>query len=121
VKALPTKPQGRPLLLGQELDKSVPSYPEVFRVAGGVVNTVIVMAAGKGIVRGKDVTLLSSNGGSIVITKNRVKLLLRQMNYDASALMLESCLCHSLRSSRNFLLADIRPVILMNDDLTRLS
>ena len=79
--SLPTKPQGRPLLLGQELDKSVQDYIEALRVAGGVVNTAIVMAAANGIVSAKDVTLLASRGGNIEINKDWAKSLLRLMKY----------------------------------------
>lgn len=69
VTSLPTKPQGRPLLLGQELDKAVQDYIEALRIAGGVVNTAIIMAAANGIISAKDVTLLTSHGGNIEINK----------------------------------------------------
>ena len=49
VKSLPTKTQGRPILLGAELDKFVQDYINALRVAGGVVNTAIVQAASSGI------------------------------------------------------------------------
>ena len=45
VKALPTKTQGRPLLLGEELDKCVQEYIKNLREIGGVVNTAIVIGA----------------------------------------------------------------------------
>ena len=41
VKVLPTKTQGRPLLLGEELDKCVQDYIKNLREIGGVVNTAI--------------------------------------------------------------------------------
>ena len=81
VKCLPTKAQGRPLLLGQELDKAVQEYIEATRAAGGVVNTAIVMAAAVGIVSSRDVTKLSSNGGYVNITKTWAKSLLKRMGY----------------------------------------
>ena len=50
VKVLPTKTQGRPLLLGEELDKCVQDYIKNLREIGGVVNTGIVIGAANGIV-----------------------------------------------------------------------
>ncbi len=58
IKALSTKQQGRPLLLGQELDNSILDHIEALRVLDGVVNTHIVMAATVGIIKAKDITLL---------------------------------------------------------------
>ena len=65
---VPTK-HGRPLLIGAELDAKVERYINVLRDNGVVINTQIVVAAGKGLVTGTDKTLLSENGGSINITK----------------------------------------------------
>ena len=45
VKVLPTKTQGRPLLLGEELDKCMQDYIKNLREIGGVVNTAIVIGA----------------------------------------------------------------------------
>ena len=58
VQKLPTKPQGRPLLLGQALDTSVQEYIKALRTVGGVVNTRIVMAAADEIVAARDQSLL---------------------------------------------------------------
>ena len=69
MKSLPTKPQGRPLLLGQDLDNVVQDYIEALRTAGGVVNGTIVMAAANGIIKAKDIGRLSSHGGNITINK----------------------------------------------------
>jgi len=81
VKALPTKTQGRPLLLGQELDKDVKDYISAMRTVGGVVNMAIVMAAAEGIISARNVTKLSSHGGHIHITKTWAKSLLKRMGY----------------------------------------
>ena len=81
VSSLPTKPLGRPLLLGQELDKAVQDYIEALRTAGGVVNSSIVVAAAIRIVGAKDASLLTSRGGSISITKCWAKSLLSRMKY----------------------------------------
>ena len=48
--SLETKQKGRPLLLGEELDTSVQEYVSSLRIAGEVVNTVVVRAAVEGII-----------------------------------------------------------------------
>lgn len=48
-ETLPTKPRGRPLMLG-DLDDVVKGYIRKLREAGGVVSTDIVIAAARGIV-----------------------------------------------------------------------
>ena len=81
VKCLPTKTQGRPLLLGQELDKAVQEYVTATRAVGGAVNTSIVMAAAMGIVSTRDIMKLTSHGGHIHITKAWAKSLLERTGY----------------------------------------
>lgn len=116
VTSLPTKPQGRPLLLGQELDKAVQDYIEALRIAGGVVNTAIIMAAANGIISAKDVTLLTSHGGNIEINKEWARSLLRRMKY-----VKRKCSNAGKVSLPNFemiqevFLADISAEVLMND------
>lgn len=81
VSSLSKKPQGRPLLIGQELDKSVQDYINAMREVGGVVNTAIVIAAANGIVAARSPALLTQHGGHIDITKAWAKSLLNQMGY----------------------------------------
>ena len=57
IKTLPTKPRGRPLMLG-DLDDLVKDYVKQLREAGGVVSTDVVMAAARGIVISKNRALL---------------------------------------------------------------
>ena len=80
VRALPTKPQGQPLLLGEELDKCVQDYIKNLREIGGVVNTAIVVGAANGIVA-QSSGLLVENGGHVSITKGWAKSILHCMNY----------------------------------------
>ena len=56
VKSLPTKSQGRPLLLGLVLDKAVQDYITSLR---GVVNMSIVMSAAESLLTEIVVSLLS--------------------------------------------------------------
>ncbi len=116
IKALPTKQQGRPLLLGQELDNSVQDYIEALRVLGGVVNTHIVMAATVGIIKAKDITLLASHGGNIVINKNWAKSLLHRMNYvKRKSSNAGKVSINNFMAIKEIFLADIVAEVLMND------
>ena len=81
VDSLETKQKGRPLLLGEELDAAVQEYVSSFRIAGGVVNTVVVRAAAEGIISARDITKLTSHGGRINITKSWAMSLLNRMGY----------------------------------------
>ena len=65
VKSLPTKEQGTPLLPGQALDKTIQDYVMSMRTVGGIVNTVIVMAAAVGIIAGQDRSLLVQHSGHL--------------------------------------------------------
>ena len=81
VQQLPPKKKGRPLLLGEELDKQVCDYLQVLRNNGAAVNTAIVIACGNGIVRIKDANLLTINGGNITLLKDWAKYILRRMGW----------------------------------------
>ena len=63
IQVLPTKRQGRPLLLGQKLDKIVREVIRDTWKAGGVINTTIVVAIAKDIITAKNPLLLHENGG----------------------------------------------------------
>lgn len=47
---LESKRRGRPLLLGDELDKRVQLYIKALREAGAVINTSITMAVSKALI-----------------------------------------------------------------------
>ena len=81
ITELETKPRGRPLLLGVELDTLVREFVNNLRAAGGAVNTTIVMGAAEGIVSYHDASKLSSHGGHIEITKSWAKSILRRMGF----------------------------------------
>ena len=76
VKVLPTKTQGRPLQLGEELDKCVQDYIKNLREIRGVINTTIVISAANGIISARNCTLLLENGFHISITKGWAKSIL---------------------------------------------
>ena len=54
VQTLPRKKQGRPLLIGDELDKEVQAYIKHMREASSAVNTEVVIAAAEGILMNHD-------------------------------------------------------------------
>ena len=58
VDTLVTKEKKRPLPLGEEMDGADQEYIKSLRTTGGVVNTVVVMAAAVGVVAARDVTKL---------------------------------------------------------------
>ena len=78
---LDAKHRGRPLLLGEELDKYVREYIAELRRNGGVINAEIVSSAAKGIVKNYDANLLECNGGHITCNRPWAKALLRRMGY----------------------------------------
>ena len=116
VTSLPTKRQGRPLLLSQDLDQSVQTYISSLRDLGGVVSTSIVMAAATGIIAARNPGLLRENGGLIQLTKAWAKSLLKRMGYvkrkgsNAGKLSLS----HFTELQEQFL-ADIKAEVLMKD------
>ena len=73
---LPSKKIGRPLLLGNDLDKQVREYVKYLRKRSTAVNIAVVIAAAEG---NKDASLLSSNGGGICLTKDWAKNLMKRM------------------------------------------
>ena len=81
IDVLPGKKRGRPLLLGEELDRQVQAYLTSFRESGAVVNTAIAMGCAEGIVMSIDSNLLASNGGHISLTKDWGKNLLHRMGF----------------------------------------
>ena len=58
---------GRPLLLGNDLDKQLREFVKYLRECSTAVNTAVVIAAAELIIMNKDASLLSSNGGGICL------------------------------------------------------
>ena len=81
VKELPNQKTGRPLLLGDELDRQVQSYILELRNNGGVINSAITIAVAQGIVTNFDSNLLVQNGGHVDLTKSWAKYLLRRLGF----------------------------------------
>ena len=81
VRELIDNKQGRPLLLGKEMDEQVRAYISELRGNGCPINTAIVIATGQGVVKDYDSNLLSENGGHLCLTKDCAKYLLKRMNF----------------------------------------
>ena len=75
VKALPTKPMGRPLLIGEEADQQVCDYVRFLRDSGSAVDTSVVIATGEGVLASIDANLLKT----CPLTKDWAKSLLMRM------------------------------------------
>ena len=65
IKCLPSKHQGRPLLLGKKLDQAIQEYITNLRAVGEVVNVSIVIGAARGIICTQNSDVLLENGGHI--------------------------------------------------------
>jgi len=79
IQELPHKKMGQPLLIGEELDAHVQEYVRHTRKRGLVINTSVVIAAGRGMVMNQDANQLSDVGGGINLTNEWTKNLLRWM------------------------------------------
>ena len=78
LKELPFKKKGRPLYIGEELDKQVQAYVEETRKQGGPINTAILIAAGTGIVM-SDELFKAQYGSNVNLTKDHAKYLMHRM------------------------------------------
>ena len=70
INELPSKKQGRPLLLGSELDEQVQLFLKQPRANVAVINTAIVMATAESIVQSEDSNLLAKNRGTMLLSKH---------------------------------------------------
>ena len=68
-------------MLGDKLDDQVKSYVQYLRTKGTPVNTTVVLDIASGIVKNRDSSLPTSNGGHIVLGKPWAKHLLPCMGY----------------------------------------
>ena len=112
VSELPPKKVGRPLSLGEDLDKEVQAYLLNLREVGGVVNGAIARASAKGIIRMKNSKLLASNGGHIVLTKDWSRYLLQRMGFVKRKANTKAKICpDGLQELKSNFLSDIAAVV----------
>ena len=67
IEKLPEKKTGRPLMLGEILDKEVPAYIQETRKVGGVMNARIAIVCATGILQIRNSNLLTVNGGHLLM------------------------------------------------------
>ena len=67
------------MLTEEDLARQVNDYLQVLRKNRAPVNTDVVIACDNGIVRSKDANLMPTNGGSITLSKDWVKYILKGM------------------------------------------
>ena len=70
VTSLPAKKRGRPLLLGEELERKIQLYLRAIRESCRAVNTAIVLGAARGIKLKLNRTMLVENGGHLNLSKD---------------------------------------------------
>ena len=113
---LPVKKRGRPLMIGEDLDKQVQAYITELRKAHATVNTAIVISAGEGIVKAFDASLLSCNGGTIELTNDWAKSLMNRMGLSKRKATTKSSLSeHDFDEVREIFLNDVSSVVVMED------
>ena len=81
IEQFPVTEKGRPLLLGQDLDRQVRAYLTSLCDVGSIVNTSIAIAAATGIIRRNNSNLLMVNGGHIILTKHWAQYLMQRMDF----------------------------------------
>ena len=81
VAELVGKNRGRLPTLPEDISKDLIEYVRAMRESGGVVNTAIVIAAGMGMVKRRDPSLLECNGGHVTLKKSWAKYLLSKLNF----------------------------------------
>ena len=81
VKELPKRKTGRPLMMGEDLDRQVQAYLRDLGKVGGGVNKELAIASARGIIRKKDSRLLAENGAPVALTKDWAHYLLVRMGY----------------------------------------
>ena len=81
LRMLPPKKRGRPVLLGEHIERKVQLYLEKVREGGGVVSGKIVVATGRGILMVCVRSRLVENGGHTRLSRFWANSLLSRMNF----------------------------------------
>ena len=115
---LPKKKMGRPLLLGDELDKQVQEYIKSLRSGHAVVNTAIVLGVAEGIVKGHGPSLLSCNEGPIELTRDWAKSVMKQMGLTKRKATTKSTLSQYNDVSSIAVMEEIPQPLIINWDQT---
>lgn len=81
ISKLTTQKRGRPLLVGDHIDSLIQEYIMKVREAKGVVNTNIVRAGARGLLKRLDRTRLAEYGGPATLSKGWADSLLKRMKF----------------------------------------
>ena len=81
VRGVPTLKCGRKVMLGEELDDKLKNYVQALRINGAPIGSSIVMAAGEGLIKAHDRTMLVQLGGHLRITKSWAMSMLKRMGF----------------------------------------
>ena len=84
---LVSKKRGRSPTPPEDITRELMEYIQATCDKGGIVNTAIVIAAGTGMVKWRDPSLLECNGGYVTLKKSWAKYLLCKMNFVKSRAM----------------------------------
>ena len=110
VQELPGKKRGRPLLLGDQLDKQLRDYIVYLRSHGCIINAHVV------IIMGKDSNLPYSNGGSLVPTKDWARNILNRMGMVRQRGSTKAkVLVENFDQVERLFLLDVKNTVLMNE------
>ena len=81
VRSLSKRKTGRKVMLGEKLGGELKKYVHALRDAGTPIGSSVVMAAGEGIIRAHDRTLLVEHGGHMQPTKSWALSFLKRMGF----------------------------------------
>ena len=81
MKTLPAKKRGRPLMLGEDIDKQLQLYLQKVRDQGGVITASVVVAAARGILLSNDRSKLVEFGGHIELSRQWAYSVLARMKF----------------------------------------
>ena len=116
VEELPEKRRGRPLLLGEEMEREVKCFIKASRELGTAVSTEVVMGTARGVVISHDANLLAENGGHIDITKDWAKRILHRMNMvKRQGTTKAKVMPSDFEQLKVQFLSDIRTMVMMED------
>ena len=114
-------------MVTEELETQVQEYIKDMRKRGLAINTLIVIASGRGIIMNRDANLLFKNGGAIYLTKDWAKYLMKRMGYVkrkacSKAKINVECFEEIKKDFlKNIIIMDEIPVELINFDQTALN
>ena len=81
IRELSQQKKGRPVLLRERMDGFIQKYITKVQEQGGMVNTAIVIACAKGILKQLDRTMLAEYGGHVTLSVPWAKSLLHRMQF----------------------------------------